>query len=74
MRRLVAGDMLLHKIHQVVVHETRMRIVILGVHEAETILLIKWYSIYVSIHSQEAAVGVLPDCHCEPRRGEAIPI
>ena len=65
---------MLHKIHQVVIHEARMRIVIHGVHEAETILLVERDCIQVGIESKETAVGVLPDCHCEPRRGEAIPI
>ena len=40
-----------------------MRVVILGIHEAETILLVERDCIQVGIDSKETAVGVLPDCH-----------
>ena len=30
------------QIHQVVIHEARMRVVILGIHKAEAILLVEW--------------------------------
>ena len=44
------------------------------VHEAESIFLVKGNSLQICVNSQESATGVPPDCHCEPRRGEAIPI
>lgn len=54
---------MLHKIHQVVVHETRMRIVILGIHEAETILLVERDCIQVGIDSKETEINMHSDCH-----------
>lgn len=62
------------QIHQVVIHKTCMRVMVFYVHEAESIFLVKGNSLQICVNSQESATGVPPDCHCEPRRGEAIPI
>ena len=51
-----------------------MRVVILGIHEAETILLVERDCIQIGVNSQETEINMHSDCHCEPRRGEAIPI
>jgi hypothetical protein len=62
------------QIHQVVIHEASMRIMVFYIHEAKSVLLVKGNSLQICVNSQESATGVPPDCHCEPRRGEAIPI
>jgi len=49
--------MSLYKIHQVIVHEARMRVVVHGVHEAEAVLLVKRNRVQVGVNRQEATTG-----------------
>ena len=56
---LITFLLLCHDIHQIVVHEARMRIVVLGVHETETVLLVERDCIQVGINSQETATSLI---------------
>ena len=58
------GRFLPRDVHQVIIHETRVWVIVFGVHEAETVLFIERYSIQIGVHRQEAAAGfVLGDKH-----------
>ena len=49
-------------VHHVVIHETRVWVVVFGVHEAETIPFVERYSIQIGVHRQEAATRLVVPC------------
>ena len=49
-------------VHQVVIHETRVWVVVFGVHKAEPVLFVERNSIQIGIHCQETAASFVGSC------------